>query len=69
MNDHTLNQSMSELMTRYRVKHIVIGIPHDDRAKEQIERFAKGIAKVVDRETVIELFDEDYTSVQAGEKI
>ncbi len=69
MNDKTALSSISELTTRYRVKKIVIGIPHDERAKGQIEHFAQGVAKVVDREVEIELFDEDYTSVQAGDKI
>lgn len=61
--------SLSELISRYRVQRIIIGVPHDKRAKGQIERFAETIAKVIDEKMVVELLDEDYTSVQAWEKI
>lgn len=61
--------SLGDIISRYRVKHIVIGLPSDEWAKEQIERFAKTIAKVTDSAMSIELVDENYTSVQAGEAI
>ncbi len=45
----------------------MIWLPHDDRAKGQIERFAKTLSRVTDEKMEIELVDEDYTSVQAWE--
>lgn len=62
-------QALADIVKRYRVRHIVIGVPHDKRAKWQIEGFAQTIARVIDEKMTVELLDEDYTSVQAWEKI
>ncbi len=65
LNDKTMVESLRDIVSRYRVKHIIIGLPHDTWAKGQIEMFAKTISSITDAETIVEFFDEDYTSVQA----
>lgn len=33
LNDKTLITDLKDIVSRYRVRHIVIGLPHDSRAK------------------------------------
>ena len=69
INDASLFAALHELIGRYRVKTIVIGMPSDPWAKEQIEKFVHNFVGTLKDDIAIELFDEDYTSVKAGEKI
>lgn len=69
INDASLFAGLHELIKRYRVKTIVVGMPSDPRAKEQIEKFIHAFVGSLSDDITVELFDENYTSVQAGEKI
>jgi RNase H-fold protein (predicted Holliday junction resolvase) len=60
---------ISDLITRYRVNTIVIGYPSKQKdIQEKINDFMKALSYIIEHEKItIELVDEDYTSVQAGE--
>lgn len=68
-NDKGVFAALAELISRYRVKTIVVGLPRDTWAREQIEQFVHAFVGTLSDDIAVELFDEDYTSVQAGEKI
>ncbi len=68
-NDKSVFAALGELIVRYRVKTIVVGLPRDSWARDQIERFVHSFVGTLSDDIAVELFDEDYTSVQAGEKI
>ena len=69
INDAGVFAALSEQIVRYRVKHIVIGVPSNERAQKEIAHFQSGLAKAIDDAITIEQFDENYTSVQAGERV
>lgn len=69
LNDASVFAAISEQIVRYRVKHIIIGLPSDPWAKGQIDYFQSSLAKAISDDIAIELFDENYTSVQAGDRV
>lgn len=69
LNDKSILGSLGDIVNRYRVKQIIIWVPSNEWVRWQVEHFAKTIAGISNEHMVIELLDEDYTSVQAGEKV
>lgn len=60
---------ISDLITRYRVHTIVLWYPSKQKdIQEKINEFMKWLHYIIEHDRIkIELMDEDYTSVQAGE--
>lgn len=69
INDKTLFASLHDIISRYRVKTIIVGMPRDVWAREQIEKFMHEFVGTIADDIEVDAFDEDYTSVQAWEKI
>lgn len=68
-NDKMLYYYISDLITRYRVHTIVLWYPSKQKdIQEKINEFMKWLHYIIEHDRIkIELMDEDYTSVQAGE--
>ncbi|MBP6910719.1 Holliday junction resolvase RuvX [Patescibacteria group bacterium] len=65
LNDKGYVDNLRDIIARYRVKHIVVGAPNDERAKKEIGKFTETLSQLVATGDAIELFDEDYSSVEA----
>lgn len=65
LNDKALFPALHDIISRYRVKSLVVGMPHDERARQQIDQFVNAFVGTLSDDIAVELFDEDYTSVQA----
>jgi RNase H-fold protein (predicted Holliday junction resolvase) len=71
LNDSMLYFSLADVIHRYKVTDIVIGIPKNQKdIRWKIIEFVDKLSLIIDVERVsLHYIDEDYTTVQAGEII
>lgn len=68
MNDKDIMWQMWQFLTQYRIGHIVMWWPRDERTQKLIKPFVEQLTAVAGDKIEIEYANEDYTSVQAGER-
>lgn len=69
MNDAMLYFHISDMIQRYHIRTIVLGMPSKQKdIQEKIINFINKLNYIIEKEEIdIETVDEDYTSVAAGE--
>ena len=69
MNDAMLYFHISDMIQRYHIRTIVLGMPSKQKdIQEKITNFIGKLNYIIEKEEIdIETVDEDYTSVAAGE--
>lgn len=67
MNDKDFIRQFGQFLTQYHVGRIVIGRPKDKTTQAKVKPFVETVASVAG-DIPLELADEEYTSVQAGER-
>lgn len=66
MNDGNLFFSIWDVLTRYKIKKIIIGYPkNEEEIQKKIDNFIEQLKFIVLDEVKIEKIDEDYTSIEA----
>lgn len=70
-NDGMALYTIGDYITRYNVSTIVVGMPEEEsETKERIQKFIKNLSFIINPEkTQIQMINEDYTSVEAGEVV
>ncbi len=63
-NDPSLFFNLGDIISRYNIGSIVVGLPKDKKVKSQVEEFIKWL-KFVAGEIPVEIEDEEYSSVEA----
>jgi RNase H-fold protein (predicted Holliday junction resolvase) len=67
MNDKDFVRQFGQFLMQYHVGRIVIGWPKEESTQAQVKPFVEQIVSVAG-DIPVELADEEYTSVQAGER-
>ena len=63
-NDPSLYFNLGDIISRYNIGKIVVGLPKDKKIKPQVEEFLNNL-KFISGEIPIEVEDEEYSSVEA----
>lgn len=67
MNDKDWIRQFGQFLMQYHVGHIVVGWPKAESSQAKVKPFVEQIQSVAG-DIPVELADEEYTSVQAGER-
>ncbi len=68
MNENDVMMQIGQFLMQYHIGHIVLGWPKHEETREKIKPFLKQLEMVAGEQIEVELADEEYTSVQAGER-
>ncbi|USN57224.1 MAG: Holliday junction resolvase RuvX [Candidatus Peribacteria bacterium] len=68
INDKDFVRQFGQFLVQYHVGHIVVGWPKEQHIQDQVKSFVEQITSVAGDDIIIELTDEEYSSVQAGER-
>lgn len=69
INDWSMFFNLGDILIRYNITKIVIWRPkREDEIQKKIDRFIDSLWMIVDAETSIEKYDEDYSSVEGASK-
>ncbi len=64
-NDPSLFFNLGDIISRYNIGTIVVGLPKDKKVAPQVEEFIKWV-KFIAWEIPVEVEDEEYSSVEAN---
>lgn len=68
LNDKVMLFTLADIIQKYRAKEIIVGYPSRQKdIQAKITSFIRDIVQIVDEDVVIEMVEEDYTSVEAWE--
>lgn len=65
-NDSSLLFNLSDVIARYRIKKIVLGVPSEQSTKDKMQNFIEQLAMISDWAEIF-FQDEDYSSVEASQ--
>ncbi len=67
LNDKSIFFSVTEIISRYNIKKIVIGYPSQgEEIREKIDGFIDSLFEIYEKTLEVEKVNEDYSSVEAG---